>query len=209
MASASSSPSRVRSPGPTSRCSALTSRSDRRHAAEQAPDHRLRDGADRLIGGAPQPGGITFEEIEDLEITSAWATTSSRSTRPHREDDAQHEARQRQGLRQDALRAHVREPRCRHRLDHGHERRAEARPAARAADRHRRPAAGQHGHAGQGLAAEGADGRKVDEIQQLTIDATGGTFTLALGGCATSRCLRRHCCRRPDCPRRALERRRR
>ena len=32
-------------------------------------------GADRLIGGAPQPGGVTFEEVETLELTLGSGNT--------------------------------------------------------------------------------------------------------------------------------------
>ena len=95
-------------------------------------------GADRLIGGAPQPGGITFEEIEDLRIDLGLGNNKFTIDQTHTGKTTVNTNRGNDEVYVKTIsRPHLRQPRRRQRHADDHERRAEARPAARAADRER------------------------------------------------------------------------
>ena len=145
-------------------------------------------GADRLIGGAPQPGGITFEEIEDLRIDLGLGNDKFTIDQTHTGKTTVNTNRGNDEVYVKTISGHtfvnlgagsdtLTITSDAQKLDQllglltvsGDVPRAEMVTLAK------------------GFAAVPAESvAKVDEIQQLTIDATGGTFTLALGSLVTS-----------------------
>ena len=145
-------------------------------------------GADRIIGGAPQPGGITFEEIEDLRIdlgpgNNKFTIDQTHTGKTTVNTNGGHDEVYVKtisghtfvnlGAGNDTLTITSDAQKLNQLLGlltvSGDVPRAETVTLAK------------------GSAAVPAESvAKVDEIQQVTIDATGGTFTLSLGGFVTS-----------------------
>ena len=145
-------------------------------------------GGDRVIGGAPQPGGITFEEIEDLRIDLGPGNSQLTIDDTHAGKTVVNT-----GAGNDVVYVKTISGHTYVNLGAG----SDSITVTSDADKLNQvlgllTVSGDTPRAEVITLAKGSQANAalavnaVDEIQQVTIDATGGTFTLSLGGHTTA-----------------------